>query len=113
MLDQAPQLCPFRRTGQPYMQTLARFMMRNRWWVIVAWIAFVLLTNGISKGLGGANYKDEFKLPHTETQTVSDLLKNAGQNGQNGIDGILVLHAKSGDLTTPPPAVVQALEAQC
>jgi putative drug exporter of the RND superfamily len=95
------------------MQTLARFMMRNRWWVIVAWIGFVVLTNGISQSLGGANYKDEFKLPHTETDTVSNLLKNAGQNGQNGIDGIMVLHAKTGDLKTAPPAVVAALQRQC
>jgi RND superfamily putative drug exporter len=96
------------------MQTLARFMMRNRWWVIVAWIAFMILTNVVSRGLGGANYKDEFKLPHTETQTVSDLLKNAGQNGQNGIDGIMVVHATNGaSLKTPPASVVTALEQQC
>ena len=95
------------------MDKLARFMMRNRWWVILSWIAFVLLTNGISRGLGGANYKDEFKLPHTETQTVSDLLSHAGQNNQNGIDGILVLHAKTGDLKTAPASVITALEGQC
>src|ERR1700749_915714 len=77
------------------MDKLARFMMRNRWWVIVAWIAFMVLTNLISRGLGGANYNDEFKLPHTETQTVSNLLKDSGQTNQNGIDGIMVVHASS------------------
>ncbi len=95
------------------MQTLARFAIQRRWWVIGGWIAFIVLAQVISGGLGGANYRDEFKLPHTETQTVSDLLKNSGQNNQNGIDGIMVVHAKSGDLKTAPPAVVSALQAQC
>jgi RND superfamily putative drug exporter len=95
------------------MDKLARFMIRNRWWVIVAWIAAILLANGLSKSLGGANYKDEFKLPHTETNTVSNLLKSSGQNNQNGIDGTLVLHARSGTLQTPPAAVLTALENQC
>ena len=95
------------------MDKLARFMMRNRWWVILAWIAFVLLTNVVSKAMGGANYNDQFKLPHTETQTVSNLLSKAGQTNQNGIDGIMVVHAKSGSLATQPPQVISTLEAQC
>jgi RND superfamily putative drug exporter len=95
------------------MDKLARFAIRNRWWVIGIWIAFMVLTNGIASSLGGANYKDEFKLPHTETQTVSDLLTKAGQSGQNGIDGIMVLHAKSGDLKAAPPSVVTALQGVC
>ncbi len=95
------------------MDKLARFMIRNRWWVITAWIVLIIGTNAITHSLGGANYKDEFKLPHTETQTVSDLLTNAGQGGQNGIDGLMVLHAKSGDLTTPPAEVITTLEGLC
>src|ERR1700710_3107397 len=95
------------------MQTLARFMMRNRWWVIAAWIVFMIASNGISMALGGANYKDEFKLPHTETDTDSKLLKNARQGNQNGIVGILVVHALSGDLKNPPPAVSAAMVQVC
>jgi RND superfamily putative drug exporter len=100
------------------MDKLARFMMRNRWWVIISWIVFMLITNGLSKGLGGANYKDEFKLPHTETQTVSNLLDKAGQGSQNGIDGIMVVHEKTAgtpasDLATPPETVTPALQNLC
>ena len=95
------------------MRTIARFAIEKRWFVIAAWVLFILLAQGISASLGGASYKDEFKLPHTETQTVSNLLKQAGQNNQNGIDGLMVVHAKSGTATTPPPGVVDALEAQC
>jgi RND superfamily putative drug exporter len=104
---------PRSAAGGFLMDKLARFMIRNRWWVIIGWIAVMILSNGISRGLGGANYKDEFKLPHTETQTVSDLLTSAGQTNQNGIDGILVLRATNGDLKTAPPAVVSKLQAQC
>src|ERR1700753_4206477 len=95
------------------MDKLARFMIRNRWWVIVGWIVFLLLANGISRGLGGANYKDEFKLPHTETHTVADLLKNVGQATPNGIDGLMVLQTSSGTLAQPPAGVVDALVAEC
>ncbi|MCW2524565.1 MAG: putative integral rane export protein [Frankiales bacterium] len=95
------------------MDRLARFMIAKRWWVVAAWIAFVVITNAISQGLGGASYKDEFKLPHTETQTVSDLLSKAGQNNQNGIDGIMVVHSKTGSVATPPAGVVAALQGQC
>jgi RND superfamily putative drug exporter len=95
------------------MQTLARAVMRYRWLVIAGWLAFIVLAQVISGALGGANYRDEFTLPHTETQTVSDLLKNAGQDSQNGIDGLMVLHTTSGTLAQPPAGVVSVLEQQC
>jgi len=95
------------------MDKLARFVIRNRWWVIVGWIVFILLANGVSRGLGGANYKDEFKLPHTQTQTVSNLFKSSGQNNQNGLDGLVVLHATTGDLKTAPATLTDALTGLC
>ncbi len=95
------------------MQSLARFAVRHRWWIVGAWLAFILLAQGLSTSLGGADYRDEFKLPHTETNTVSTLLKNSGQDNQNGIDGIMVVHAKSGTVRTAPPGVVAALERLC
>jgi RND superfamily putative drug exporter len=52
------------------MQTLARFAVRRRWWVVGGWIVFIIAAQALLSGLGGANYKDDFKLPHTETQTV-------------------------------------------
>lgn len=96
------------------MNTLARFAIRNRWWVIGGWVAFIILAQVVSSALGGANYKDSFTLPGTETQTVSTLLKSAGQNNQNGIDGLMVVHAKTGSVaTTPPPGVIDALQREC
>jgi putative drug exporter of the RND superfamily len=95
------------------MQSLARFAVRHRWWIIAAWLAFIVLAQGLSTSLGGADYRDEFKLPHTETNTVSTLLKNSGQDNQNGVDGTMVVHAKSGTVQTAPPGVVTALEKLC
>ena len=57
------------------MHRLARFAIQRRWLVIVAWLAFIVITQGIASSLGGANYKDTFSLPHTETDRVVKLLK--------------------------------------
>ena len=96
------------------MHKFALFCIRNRWWVVGIWLAVMVLANVIAGALGGANYKDEFSLPHTETATVTNLLNDAGQKSQTGVDGIMVLKAKDGgDLTAPPAAVVSAMEKQC
>jgi RND superfamily putative drug exporter len=81
--------------------------------VIVGWIAFVVLAQGISGGLGGANYKDTFSLPHTETDKVTHLLDKAGQSDQNGISGQVVLHAKSGTLDSIPTEAASAFAQLC
>jgi RND superfamily putative drug exporter len=97
------------------MQNLARFAIRFRWWVIVGWIVFVLAAQAITSALGGAQYRDEFSLPHTETNTVASLLKSANLNSQNSLDGNMVLQSKTGPFTAanPPANVITALEAAC
>jgi putative drug exporter of the RND superfamily len=92
---------------------LANVAIKHRWWVIATWIAFIVLAQGISGALGGANYKDTFSLPHTETNTVINLLKSSGQQNQNGLSGQVVLHAKTGDLNTAPPGVTDAFQKLC
>ena len=97
------------------MQGIARFAIRYRWLVIIGWLVFIFGAQGISSALGGAQYRDQFSLPHTETNTVSNLLKNAGLNSQNAIDGYFVLQSKTGPITeaSPPAGVVSALESIC
>ncbi len=96
------------------MQRLAQFAIRRRWLVIVAWIAFVVLAQGVASALGGANYKDTFSLPHTETAAVANLLKSAGLNNQNGMSGTVVIHNKSNAAFTGAPAQLQpALAKLC
>jgi RND superfamily putative drug exporter len=95
------------------MQALARFAIQRRWWVVGGWIGFIVAAQLILAGVGGSQYKDDFKLPHTETQTVAELLKNAGLNSQNGASGTMVLHAKSGTVADFASTVQPALQALC
>src|SRR4051812_13420001 len=95
------------------MTRLARLAIQRRWLVIVAWLAFILITQAISGSLGGANYKDTFSLPGTETDSVIKLLKHSGQNNQNGLSGQVVMHAKTGNLQSPPANVVPELQKLC
>ena len=53
--------------GRMSVRNLAQFAIRHRWWVIAGWLVFIVGTQAIAGSLGGANYKDEFKLPGTET----------------------------------------------
>ena len=62
------------------MQTLARFAVSRRWLVVAAWIAFIVTVQVLLSGAGGSAYKDDFKLPHTETDTVAQLLTASGLN---------------------------------
>ncbi|HEY3716245.1 MAG TPA: MMPL family transporter [Jatrophihabitantaceae bacterium] len=95
------------------MQRLARLAIQRRWLVIVGWLAFIVIAQAISGSLGGANYKDTFSLPGTETDSVMKLLKDSGQDNQTGLNGQVVLHAKSGDLQAPPANVVPELQQLC
>jgi RND superfamily putative drug exporter len=97
------------------MQTLARVAIRHRWWVIGMWLAFIAVAQLLAGAVGGATYKNVFTLPHTETQTVLDLLKASGQGGQAGQAGTVVVHARTGELsaTTPPAKLLPALRGLC
>jgi len=95
------------------LDTLARFAVRNRWWMIAAWIAFIALAQGLTSSAGGADYHDEFSLPGTETSKVMNLLTDSGQSGQTGIGGIMVLHTRSGTAERAPGGVVDALGKLC
>ena len=77
------------------MQALARFAVRRRWFVVAGWIVFIVALQALLGGLGGSDYRDDFKLPDTETQTVAQLLSAAGLDSQNGATGTVVLHARN------------------
>jgi RND superfamily putative drug exporter len=96
------------------MHKLAEFAVRRRWWVVGAWVAFIVVVQLLSAAAGGSNYKDVFRLPHTETETVSRLLTASGLEQQNGASGTVVLHAKNGTtLADHESTVMPALEAIC
>jgi putative drug exporter of the RND superfamily len=97
------------------MQTLARIAIYKRWYVIAGWIVFIIGAQFIAGAAGGAQYKDVFTLPHTETQTVLDLLKANGQTGQTGQVGSVAVHAKTGPLDAQhaPAGLSPALAGLC
>ena len=81
------------------MTSLARWAFRHRRIVLGLWIA-LLLGLGVVNGTVGAAYKDDFKLPATESKQALDILQRdfpaaSGQSGQ------IVVHAKTGTLRDP------------
>ena len=95
------------------MKTLARYATRHHWLIIVGWLVVIFVAEGAAAALGGADYRDSFSLPHTESGLVTTLLKDAGLQNQSGLSGTIALRAKSGALTTAPDAVVPALQKLC
>jgi RND superfamily putative drug exporter len=97
------------------VKTLARFATRHRWYVIGGWLATIVVIQVLSTAAGGASYKDVFTLPHTETQTVLNLLKSHQQGGQAGPAATMVVYAKEGRLDPgrPPRSLLPALTKLC
>ncbi len=95
------------------MTKIAQLAIRRRWWIVATWIVAIIAIQGLASAMGGAKYKDDFKLPNTETETVGNLLNNAGLNQQNNASGTVVLHAKSGSLSSAPSSLAPALQALC
>jgi putative drug exporter of the RND superfamily len=95
------------------MKTIAEFAVRRRWFVIVGWVVLIAALQGLAGAAGGAAYKDTFSLPHTETATVAKILKHAGLDNQNGVNGTVVLKKRSGSFATPPSTLAPALTKLC
>jgi RND superfamily putative drug exporter len=95
------------------LKRIAELAIRRRWFVVVGWVVFIVAVQGIAGAMGGASYKDTFSLPHTETASVAKLLKDAGQNNQNGAAGTVVLKNKNGPFTGPPAQLQPALGKLC
>ena len=95
------------------MQAVARFAVRRRWFVVAGWLLFIVAVQALLAGLGGSDYRDDFKLPNTETQTVAELLSKAGLDSQNGASGAMVLHARTGVIADYAERVQPALRELC
>src|SRR3954452_13749601 len=84
------------------MTSLARWAFRHRRLVLALWTA-LLVGLGVVNGAVGAAFKDDFKLPDTESTRALNILQRdfpaaSGESGQ------LVLHARSGTLRDPSVA---------
>lgn len=93
------------------MKSLARLVIRRRWWVIAAWIVAILLIHVASLSIGGGAYKDAFTLPGSESQKVSDLLTAADLTQENNASGTMVLRAPDGTLAREPAGFIAAARA--
>jgi RND superfamily putative drug exporter len=95
------------------MKRIAELAVRRRWVVVIGWVIFVIAAQGIAGAMGGAAYKDTFSLPHTETASVADLLKDAGLDNQNGALGTVVLKNRTGAFAAPPAQLKPTLAKVC
>ncbi|MFI1409122.1 MMPL family transporter [Streptomyces sp. NPDC020707] len=93
------------------MKALSRFAIKHRWWMIVGWIAAIALIQVLSSSAGGAEYKDDFKMPGTDSQAAADLLTKANLAQQSNPTGTLVLQAKDEVLTSEPDGFLSKAKA--
>ena len=81
---------------------LAKFCVRRRFYVLVAWLVAVIALVAISHRLG-ENTNDNLSLPGTDSQRATNALEKSFPDQANGSSPI-VLHAASGKLTEPKNA---------
>jgi RND superfamily putative drug exporter len=89
------------------MASLARWCFQHRRLVVLFWI-IGLVGLGVSSGAMGADYKDDFKLPETESKRALDLLQESFP-AQSGETDQIVIHVRNG--TLQDPAVKSSVEA--
>jgi len=81
------------------MRRLARFCVRRRRIVLLAWIAALVGVGALASG-AGTDYKSNFSLPGTQSQKAADLLEREFPAQSGDLDQI-VLHARAGSLGAP------------
>jgi putative drug exporter of the RND superfamily len=67
----------------------------HRWLVVGAWVAVLVLGNGIAGAVGDA-FRDEFNLPDSESKTGFDILDDHFGGEGTGITGTIVFEAPQG-----------------
>ena len=75
------------------------FAARNRWKVVGAWVAFLVLFGAFSFAVKG-QFADRFTIPGAESQTAYDLL-NERFPSQAGDTARIVFQAKNGHISDP------------
>jgi RND superfamily putative drug exporter len=87
------------------LASLARACVRHRWIVIGAWVALLIVVNGIASGVG-PDYRTDFTLPDSESKDVQELLE-ANDPNRAGFTAQIVAQAEQG---IADPEVTAALE---
>jgi RND superfamily putative drug exporter len=68
----------------------------RRWLVVVAWVVFLMLSNGIANGVVKSDYKQDFSLPGADSTAGLDILKEQFGGLQAGQAGTIVFKADQG-----------------
>ena len=90
------------------MPSLARFILRRRWWIMLAW-AIIFIVSAVAAQLAGTRYSESFSLPHTDSAAAMALLGHVP--GLSGASGDIVFHStSSGGLAVDQSAVGHYLE---
>lgn len=61
------------QTGRSRMVRLASWSQRHHWLAVAAWVLCLAAVTGLST-VGGTNYRNDFSLPGTESQTLMDVV---------------------------------------
>jgi putative drug exporter of the RND superfamily len=78
---------------------LSRWCIAHRRWVVLGWVAIAVLTTALASGVG-RQYANNFSLPGTEAQRVTDLL-NSEFKAQSGDADTIVWHSSQGSVDAP------------
>jgi len=77
------------------MRRLAAACYHHRKLVLISWVVLLVGLFGLNKAVGG-EFRDEFKLPGSESQDGFDLLQEQGFGNQSGFSGQIVFKADGG-----------------
>lgn len=89
------------------MKSLARFCVRHRWYVLIAWIVLIVLVNALSHAEGSA-YSNAFSLPGTNSTHAESLLAQ-GFKGQSGDVDQIVFRSYGATVKTHEASIQKAL----
>jgi RND superfamily putative drug exporter len=89
------------------LKSLARYCVRHRWYVLIAWIVLIIVINAISHAEGSA-YSNAFSLPGTNSTHAESLLSQ-GFKGQSGDVDQIVFHSTGGSVKDHEASIQAAL----
>src|SRR5580700_4830193 len=93
------------------MLKLARWSTTHRKYVLLGWVALLLIVNALGQS-AGATYSNNFTLPSSDAQRASDLLKASFPAQAGDRDQIVVRVASGTVLDAPVRARVGAMLAK-
>jgi putative drug exporter of the RND superfamily len=89
------------------LKSLARFCVRRRWFVLIAWFVLIILINTLAHAEGSA-YSNAFSLPGTNSTHAESLLAK-GFVGQSGDVDQIVFQSTGGSISSHEASIQKAL----